>query len=139
MVTPQRCSALQIFPCERDSLCTGIAQPRSVWSGHSPAAHFQSPEKICIPGRGQAAVGSNFCRRMKRGAAVGWPRKGWRAATGSSLEQEVQEEKWPRKSFLGSFHGHLQCAKPSWDTRPQPHVQTSFKSSPGSADPGCNT
>lgn len=137
----------QASPVKLSQLCTGSAQPQSVWRGHSTAPHSeppgslcQGPEMICIPGEDK----SNFCTRMHRGAAVGWVRKGWRAATCSSLEQAVQEERWPRKSFLGSFQGHLQCAKPSWDMCPQLHVQTSSKSTPNPlqaqlGDPGCNT
>jgi len=77
-----------------------------LFSPQGPSA--ERPEKICISRRGgKKAAGSNFCRCMWRGAAMGWLRKGRRAAKHSSLGQTVQEQKWPRKSFLGSLHEHL--------------------------------
>lgn len=134
-VPPRRCSALQSSPRETLpplwELCTRRAQPGC--PGHSlcrgdtaqiPA--FQSPGTLCRGTRGEPHLRerrkSKFCKYTRRGTAVGWPRKGWRAAKCSSLGQTVQEEKWPRKSFLGSFHEHLRRVKPSRDTCPQPYV-----------------
>lgn len=106
-----------------------------LFSPQGPSA--KGPEEICISGRGgEKAAGSNFCKCVGRGDAVRWPRKGWRAATRSSSGQTVQEEKWLRKSFLGSLRERLRRAKPSRDVRPQPYVQTLSKSTPNPPPPG---
>lgn len=126
---PMKFSHLCGSSAQHGACVEGTHHGSPLFSPQGPSA--KGPEEICISGRGgEKAAGSNFCKCVGRGDAVRWPRKGWRAATRSSSGQTVQEEKWLRKSFLGSLRERLRRAKPSRDVRPQPYVQTLSKSTP---------
>lgn len=69
MVTLPRCPALWQLWDSPATVCVEETQHSSSLS--VSRALCQGPEKICIPGRGEAAMGSNFCTWTQRGAAEG--------------------------------------------------------------------